>query len=384
VSLEVPRPPGAGADPTPPGESDETARIETARIEAARIEAARIEVARRRGLLPLLVLLDRLQPGAADVGGEVGASAEQVRFRHDPTLEFAPGDVARVEERRLPPDPGDFTSASRRRWEIVTTFLGLTGTVSPIPQYLSEEIVQQPPDERASQDFLDLFHHRAISLLARGLLEHDPAATHLGDLRDAWSTRLLALLGVDPSTRPGPETEPRAEPAGLGDVEARYLLLRCAALMAERAPTAAGIEAVLRDALREELEGAPLALEQFVGVRVPIAAPDRTRVGSQACTLGSDAVLGQTVLDRTGTVGVVIGPVGRSGYERFTVERGAAEKLRATLELVGRGELSCAIELLLEPGAAPPMRLAAAGGSRLGRDAWLGGQQRPARIPIAP
>ncbi len=345
-------------------------------------EASRIEAARRQGFLPLLVLLDRLSPGAADVGGEVGAASEQVRFRHDPALSFTPGDVSRVEERMLPPDPMDFTSRSRRRWEIVTTFLGLTGTVSPLPQYVSEEIVQQPPDEQANRDFLDLFHHRALSLLARGLLELDPSATYLCDQGDPWSTRLLALLGVDPATRLGPSGEPPAVPPGVGEEAARWLMLRAAPLLAERAPTAAGLEAILRDALHDELEGAPLAIEQFVGVRVPIAEPDRTRLGVQANTLGRDAVLGHTVLDRTGTVGVVVGPVGRAGYLRFAVERTASRKLRATLELAGRGELSCLVELLLEPEAAPPLRLAAADGSRLGRDAWLGGQKRAARVPL--
>ncbi len=346
-------------------------------------EAARIEAARRQGFLPLLVLLDRLQPGAADLGGDVGAAAEHVRFRHDPAMHFTPGDVTRVEEQRLPPDPNDFTSRARRRWDVVTTFLGLTGTVSPIPQYMAEEIVQQPPDERASQDFLDLFHHRAISLLARGLLENDPAASHRGDQSDLWSSRLLALAGVDPATRLGPGGDPPTAPVGVGEGDARWLLLRAAALVTERAPTAAGLEAILRDALRDELEGAPLAVEQFVGVRVPIAEPDRARLGVQASTLGRDAVVGRTVLDRTGTVGVVVGPVGRAGYVRFAVERSAAEKLRATLELAGRGELSCQIELLLEPGAAPPLHLGPPGtGSRLSRDAWLGGQKRPARVPI--
>jgi type VI secretion system protein ImpH len=344
-------------------------------------EAARIEAARRQGFLPLLVLLDRLQPGTADVGGETTAPAEHVRFRHDPALSFTPGDVVQVEEHTLPPDPNDFTSTSRRRWEIVTAFLGLTGTVSPLPQYMAEEIAQEGAEDRASRDFLDLFHHRAVSLLARGLLEHDPAATHRGDQRDPWSVRLLALAGVDASERAEPDAA-ASEPPSVGTGEARWMLLRAAALLGERAPTAAGLHAILRDALRDELEGAPLALEQFVGVRVPIADPDRTQLGVKATTLGRDAVLGRTVLDRAGTVGVMVGPVGREGYQRFAVERTAAEKLRATIELAGRGELSCQIELLLEPGAAPALRLAAEGGSRLGRDAWLGGQKAAARVPI--
>lgn len=339
-------------------------------------ERDRLEAARRQGFLPTLLLLERLTHGATDLGGDVAAADEQLRFRHDPSLHFSSSDVTLVEERVGPPSPGDFTDRPRSRWEVVTTFLGLTGAVTPLPQYMAEEVAQEHRDERTSQAFLDLFHHRALSLLARGLLEQDPAATHLTDRTDPWSRRLLALLGIDP----GDGTEPAPLLPDEGDL--RWTPLRAAPLLAERALTAAGLEAILRDALAGELAGAALAVEQFVGVRVPVPEPDRTRLGVAASTLGRDVVIGRTVLDRTSTVAVVIGPVGREGFRCFAVEREAARRLRAVVDVASRGDLTAVIELRLAPDAAPPLHLAAQGGSRLGRDTWLGGQRKAARLRV--
>ena len=214
------------------------------------------------------------------------------------------------------------------------------------------------------------------SLLARGLLEQDPAATHRTDRADPWSRRLLALLGIDPGDGTAPVE------LGADEQQIRWSPLRAAPLMAERALTAAGLEAILRDALAAELADARLGVEQFVGVPVPVPEPHRTRLGVAATTLGRDVVIGRTVLDRTSTVAVVVGPVGREGYRRFAVEPEAAARLRAIVGLASRGDLQAVIDVQLAPDAAPPPRLASQGGSRLGRDTWLGGQRKAATIRV--
>lgn len=330
-------------------------------------ERARIEAARRRGLHPLVVLLERLRPGSAEVGGAASPGEERLRFRHDPSLAFGPSEVVRVDERTLPPDPSDFTAAPQRVLEVVTAFLGVTGTVSPLPQYVAEEVAQEDADAPRQRDFLDLFHHRVLSLLARGLQKHDPAASSRSDQTDSWSVRLLALLGVDVAAR-APDA-----PA--------WQLLRAAPLLAERALTAGALEAILTDALAGELgPRARVEVEQFVGTWVEIAAADRTRLGAQASRLGQDVVLGGRVFDRAGKVAIVVGPLDGAGYARFAVSPDAVEKLSTLTRALTGGALAFDVVLALEPDAAPPLRLSGIAGSRLGRDAWLGRQGVPTRL----
>ncbi len=333
--------------------------------------AARVDRARAAGFDVLLFLLDRLLPGAAEVGGDAAPGVEAIRFRHDPSLAFSPGEVVRVEEQALPPDPTDFTDRTRLRWEVTTAFLGLTGATSPLPHYLTEEVVQHDPEDRRSRDFLDLFHHRMLSFLARGFLKYDAAAAHLSDCSDPWSRRLLAWIGEDLEGAPG--LLPLAE---------RACLLRGAPLLAERALTADGLEALLADALAGTLEGdARIAVEQFVGSWGPIPPGDRTRLGVNASTLGQSVVLGRQVFDPVAGVAAVVGPLDAAGYQRFAVERESTDRLREVMRILTRGAVHCEVVLLLAPEAAPPARVGAAG-ARLGVDAWLGKQGRAARMRV--
>jgi len=334
-------------------------------------EEAQLQAARRRGFGPLMLLVARLRPDAPEVGGEAMPSEEPVRLKHDPALIFSTGDVAAARRARLPADPNDL----RPRQEVVeitTTFLGLTGTVSPLPGYVAEEVAQEvahagdePPRQR---EFLDLFHHRVLSLFHRAATVHDPSATYRSDQSDAWSRRLLALEGFD------------AEGGAIPDEET-WRLLRYAPLLGERAMTGAGLAAALTDSLRVELGEAGVAIEQFVGTWVPIAREDRTRLGVAACELGRTAVLGSHVFDRAGKIRVVLGPLDRAGFERF--ERPALRaRVARTVRALAGDALDHEIVLWLGPDAAPPLALSASGAFQLGRNAWLGRQGKDARFTV--
>jgi type VI secretion system protein ImpH len=334
-------------------------------------QETRLEAARRRGFGPLMLLVARLWPDAPEVGGEARPAEESVRLRHDPALTFATGDVTSVRLATLQADPPDLRPP-QEVVEITTAFLGLTGTVSPLPGYVAEEVAQEVAcagDQPAAQrEFLDLFHHRVLSLFHRAAMVHDPAATCRSDQSDEWACRLLALEGFDPAGGQLPDLE-------------RWRLLRYAPLLGERAMTAAGLGAAVADALREELGSAHVSVEQFVGTWVPIAPEDRTRLGVASCELGRTAMLGCHVFDRAGLFRIVLGPLDRDGFERFESPelRGRAERI--VRALAGEG-LDHEIVLWLAPDAAPPLAVSSTGAFRLGRNAWLGRQGTDARFTL--
>jgi type VI secretion system protein ImpH len=331
-----------------------------------------LEAARRRGFRALMLTLDRLRPGSATaLGGAATPHEESIRFRHDPSLAFSTADVVSVREVEL---PADAAGVSRRAVEVTTSFLGLTGEVSPLPPYMAEEIAQEvaqeerPPRQR---DFLDLFHHRAISLLHRGLAKHDVPGSARSDQDDDWSRRILALLGRDVASGvPLP-----------ADTPPRWALLRLAPLLAERALSAAALEACLADLLAGELRGAAVAVEQFVGAWVTLAADERTRLGTAASALGRSLVLGERIYDRTGRFRVVIGPLDAEGYDRFSSPDLARRVLAVAGALAG-GDLDVELVLRLAPHAAPGFALSSDGRYRLGRNTWLGRQGVETRVTV--
>jgi type VI secretion system protein ImpH len=307
------------------------------------------------------MLLERLA-GGPGVGTAASPDEERIRFRHDPSLTFSTADVREVRAVEAAGGPGGDAPAW---YEVTTTFLGLTGGVTPLPQFMAEEVAQEDPDAPRVRDFLDLFHHRLLSLLFRGLVKYDLSASRRADEEDGWTARLLALVGVD--VAPG-ETRPPL-PA--------WRLLRLAPLLAEPALTASALAAAVADALEGELGEVPVTVEPFAGSWVSIADDEVTRLGRQACRLGQDLLVGQRVLDPAGRFRVVIGPLDGEQYRRFV----AGEALRRAEELVQAlvtEPLDHEIVVSLAEDAAPALRL---GASRLGRNTWLGSQRRAATIP---
>lgn len=329
---------------------------------------ARLQAAKRHGFFSVMLLLDRLLRDRAPVGGEASPNEEAIRFRHDPSLTFSLSDISSIQRRTLPPDPTDFTDKPREQIEITTTFLGLVGAVSPLPEYFSEEVLQRMADDPRERDFLDIFHHRLISLFYRAWAKFDYPSTYKADLSDIWSRRLLSLLGFDPQEKPdGPRL-----PA--------WRVLRVAPLLAERHFTANALELALADGLA--LEDEQVAIEQFVGAWVPVALQQRTKLGQANSGLGQDFLLGSKIFDRTTQINVVLGPLGREGYLRFYGGGEPMQHIQTTIATLVADPLEYDVILSLEKNAAPPLQLANSGDFRLGRNAWLGGQPKESRVKL--
>ncbi|MBL9039464.1 MAG: type VI secretion system baseplate subunit TssG, partial [Archangium sp.] len=77
------------------------------------------------GFFRFVALMERLTAGAARIGGDGPVADEAIRFRHNPALTFSAGDLSAVE----------MTFGATTRFEVETTFLGLTGSSTPLPLY---------------------------------------------------------------------------------------------------------------------------------------------------------------------------------------------------------------------------------------------------------
>ncbi|MGF1468705.1 MAG: type VI secretion system baseplate subunit TssG [Sandaracinaceae bacterium] len=324
---------------------------------AARVVAA----APGSSFFHLVSLLARLTPGATPVGADGTPADERIRFCHDPGLGFSAGDVAEVGAHVPPPAPEACPEPGAAAFEVVTTFLGLTGAASPLPLHLAEEVLHEDEDAPVRRRFLDLFHHRAISLLYRGVVTHSPARAHAAGPADPWMTRALYLAGLDP------EVQGR----GLG-IDAPTLL-RLAPLLAGRGGGARALTLALGEVLAEDLapEGR-VEVRQLQGGWTAIDDTQLLRLGPGGPRLGAGAILGRRVLDRSGRFAIRIGPVSVSRARRFGRDEELLLRVRRVVELCVREPLDFDVHVLLAPGASPGFVLREAGrGAALGRDARL-------------
>lgn len=302
-------------------------------------------------------LLQRASDHAALPAAGAHPGAEAVRFRAAGGFAFPPSEVLRVEE-------GD------GRTEMTVAFLALGGAQGPLPVPLAERVTDRLAEkDTATRDFLDLFHHRLVSLAYRIGRRTQPVLqeAYPQDTETAGYQRALIGIGT-----PGLQGR-------LPGVDDRALLARTG-FLAREVRSQAGLEGLLADHF-----GVPVAVEPLYGRWLPIPDDQRSRIGRTGGnrTLGTDAVLGTHWFDPQAAVGIRMGPMGIGLYrdllpaEPVTGEPGDGTGLVELRELVrfyAGMETDFVLTLILRAAEVPETILAAArtaSSPRLGWSAWL-------------
>lgn len=298
---------------------------------------------RRFSFFQIVQLLLREQDGAEAPGGVAAPSTERIRFRPALSLAFAATDVDRVER------------DGNGRVMITINFLGLYGPASPLPNHFAEDLLQDGADAQPVRDFLDVFHHRVISLFYRSWEKYRHPLGYQRDGADPFSRRMLCLLGLGTSGM---------EPA-LGLPLAP--LLKTAGALAERRRSAAGLEGFLR----AHVPGIEVRVEPCVARRAAIPERQRLLLGGRAGRLGVEACLGETVPDRAGKFRVALGPLACEDYRRFLPGREALARLVRLTRLYVSEPLELEVVLSLRRGDAPAARLGGEDELPLGQMTWL-------------
>jgi type VI secretion system protein ImpH len=296
----------------------------------------------RFGFFHAVQLLHRLIPGTTPVGELGPPSAEPVRFRHDPNLVFHAGDIDAVQIKQ--------SSNGAIRAIMTTTFLGLTGTASPLATVFSEDVLRAEAAEESSlRGFYDLFHHRLVSLFYRTWKKYRFTAGFRSDGSDSFSHRMLSFVGVDISG-----AVPRR---GLGPFD----LLALAPLLSMRTRPVRTLQIVLERVLPRT----GIRIEPFVHRRVVIREEDRCLLARRTM-LGVNFVIGKTVPDRSGRFRTIIGPVDYATFEALMPGGKQHAHLRDVILQFAPAHLEPEIELVLSTEDAPRFQLGAERGGRLG------------------
>ena len=303
-------------------------------------------------------LLERLaaSENRAAVGGDTAPEQEAVYLRVLPALRFPAGPVSKA------------TPAGAGPPELVVTFGGLTGADGILPQhYTALLLTRSRLKDNTLRDWLDMFHHRLLSLLTRAWEKNRWAAVvdrqrAEGDTREDAATRAgFAIAGFGT----GGLRERLKLP---GDVPVFY-----AGLLSRQPRTATGLEQMLGDFF-----GWPVAVEQYAGQWLYLDAenkaelPRETRPGLN-CTLGRDVVIGRRVWDVQSNVRVVVGPVDGSAFRSLLPGGHARGPLCEMIRLYLGLEYDAEVQVVIQPDAVPVTELEydERNGPRLGWNTWV-------------
>ena len=292
-------------------------------------------------------LLENAHPGLPRVGTSLRLRDDPIRFAQTPSLSFAPAALASF----TPAESGAPPTLTQR-------FFGLFGANGPLPLHITEyarERARRMPSDRALVRFLDMFHHRLLSLLYRAWAEAQPAVSLDRPDNDPFSRWVGSLAGYGQPTLMGRDAVPDgARLAAVG-------------ILGRSVHGAEGLERILNDFFR-----VPVRVHQWQPhwMRLPEEAHSRIGLRNAPVGLGQNAVIGAKVWDCQTRFRIEIGPLTLEQYKRFLPGGESMKRLRDwVLNYVGY-ELSCEMHLVLRKDEVPAVQLGAAGA--LGWTSWLG------------
>ena len=244
---------------------------------------------------------------------------KRVKVRPHLSMAFAPSDIQSIRASADEPPA----------YEMTVEFLGLYGASSPLPNFYTEDLLdEQGSGKSATRDFLDLFNSALYPLhfaswskhrLFHSLVEaQDPAALE----------RLFCLLGLP-------------EPGACRQV-APQALLKYIGLFALATRPMEGLRGLLSDYF-----GTPFGLDPCVARTVRIPGDQRFRLGAANHQLGETACLGSEVQDSMGKFRVRIGPLDSEAFRRFWPGRPAYLQLAELIRLYCRDSLCWDLRLSL-------------------------------------
>lgn len=234
--------------------------------------------------------------------------------------------------------------------------LGLLGPNGPLPLHLCEHLLDRVRREGDTtlRAFLDLFHHRVLSLFWRAMADSQPAVEVDRPREDRCARHLGSCIGFAGS----PESEEMRQLA-----RARR---HWSGHFARQVRTAAGLQAVLAGFFR-----VPVRVEEFVGRWLRMPGEIRTRLGREgSAELGSSAMLGEEFWDCRQSIRILCGPLSIDQYERLLPGTPSWLRFGALVHSYLGLELAWDLRLHLADEHVPQLRLGA--GARLGWTSWLG------------
>lgn len=241
------------------------------------------------GFLSLLRRIDA-RTERASLGYSVCARGELVRLGQQPGLEFASSELASA-------------SPQHGRFRVVVKGLGMFGPHGALPLHMTEIAYKQLKLELDSTlvDFLDLFHHRFLTLFYRAWASGEATAGLDHSRSECFSFYVASLIGHHL-----PEIDRGAVP--------RHARLFGAPHLVRHARNPDGLRSML-----EHYFDVPVRVLEHVFRWIELEPIDRGRLGvaHESSVMGKRALLGESIPDKQHRFRIVLGPLDLPTYLDF-------------------------------------------------------------------
>lgn len=277
----------------------------------------------------------------------------QLIFSANPSLGFAPADVVSLQ------------SINNERLVMKTNFFGLSGAQSPLPGFITEQLVNEEVFG-LKQSFFDFFNNRLINLVYQVWRKYRYYVRFQPKAEDDFSVQLLALAGLsDVSLRGETPLNWCKMLAYVGSLSGR-----------NRSPqVVAGVIAHYFDLSRVEVF-------QWVKRKVHIDSSQQLSLGKQNVHLGVDTVIGEFAIDCKSKFLIRIRQLSLERFSHFLPSGKDFLPMSKLVELLLRDQLSYDLELVLDERTTTDFTLISTDNIAIGWTSFLGAPYREKKVLI--
>jgi type VI secretion system protein ImpH len=292
--------------------------------------------------------IDAAHPELPRRGEAVRLEDDPVRLGQVPSMIFAPSTLAEFQ-------PGGAGLA--RLW---VYFFGMLGPSGVLPLHLTEYVRDRVRNagDRTLARFLDVFHHRMLSLYYRAWAMSQPTVGFDRPSADRFGSYIASLCGLGmPSLR---------DRDGMPDLAKLHFVGR----LALQTRPAGGLRAILADFFK-----LPVEIEQFFPDWVPLPKAALCKLGDSPATgeLGSTASIGERFHVYHHKFRIRFGPMTYADFMRLLPGGRSLSRLVPFVRNYIGDELSWDVMLILFWDEVPAVKLGEAG--MLGWTSWLGNRR---------
>lgn len=303
--------------------------------------------------------------GRRPIGYDESPAREVARICVHPSLSFPASQVVKVSGATQHTTTQHDATRDNAPPRITIAFMGMTGPCGVLPSHYTQLIIErQRKKDTALRDFLDLFHHRLVSMFYRVWEKyHFPIAFEQAQLNqrvDLYSLAIDSVIGMGTA-----KTRER--------LEVPHEVFRYFAGVLQQRPA----NAVTLEQWIEDVFGLPAEVEQFVGQWLYLDACDQTAMPDSAnrdgwnTQLGVAAIAGDRVWSQDTRFRVRLGPMSYPEFLELTPQGQRLPQVGQLVRAYAGNDLDFEIQPVLFAHEIPACQLTDDAPKNLGWDTWL-------------
>jgi type VI secretion system protein ImpH len=295
--------------------------------------------------------LENFYKSRPKIGTTVSPKQEPMRFGQKPDLAFPTSTLESFEEQ-----------SGGRPPKLNVRFFGLFGSNGPLPIQFTDFVSERMRNVRDTtlSAFLDIFHHRLISLFYRAWAVNQKSVDYDRPDESRFPIYIGSVFGGNHrNSEPKDSLPPNAK-------------LFYSGHLSGKTQNAEGLESIISDFF-----DIPTNVDSFIGQWLVVPKKYRSQLGhSEDCaSLGINSMLGEKIWEINNRFRIQLGPMDLSRFETFLPTEASFKNLSDWVAFYTSSQFQWDVQLILKAADIPPIQLG--GNSRLGWTTWLKSQPSP-------